>query len=111
MHTIRVKDIIGTSYASATEHGDLLFQKVDSYFKSDEEITLDFDEIDIIVSTFLNASIGQLYGFYSSDFIKNHLKVKNMSNDDLNVLRKVIERAREYFKDKDGFEEIVKRDI
>lgn len=108
MYILKVKDIIGSSYASATDHGDLIFKKIDSLFKQSEEVIIDFDEIDIIVSTFLNASIGQLYGYYTSEFIRTHLKVKNMSNDDLNILKKVIERAREYFRDKEGFEDVIK---
>jgi len=68
---------------------------------------LDFGGIRFITSAFLNASIGQLYAHYSSEFIKQHLSVSNLANDDLILLARVIERAKEYFSDKANIESAI----
>ncbi|MGN6440198.1 MAG: STAS-like domain-containing protein [Agriterribacter sp.] len=106
-----VLDAINTPFAVSTESGELLFDIINNNFKSNLPIVLDFTGIELIVSTFLNASIGQLYGLYSTDKIQNLLSVLNMGNDDLTILKKVTDRAKEYFKDKEGFESVFKKNL
>jgi hypothetical protein len=93
----------------STEEGEQLFSLIEQELRKSNNVTLDFSNINIIVSTFLNASIGQLYGKYDSDFIKEHLTVENMSSEDLAVLKKVTDRAKEYFSDKNNLEDFFKK--
>ena len=51
----------------------------------------------------MNSAIGQLYSKYSSEYLQSHLEVRNIDPDDLSILRMVIERAKEYFKNRDTF--------
>jgi hypothetical protein len=102
-------DILETPFAVSTEEGDEVFKLIDSYFKNNESITLDFEKIDLIVSTFFNAAIGQLYGTYPTEFIQTHLDLINITNDDLAILKKVTDRAKEYFMDKDSVENFLKK--
>jgi hypothetical protein len=104
---INVLKITGGNAAISSDNGDIVFQGIDKAFRSNISVIIDFINIEIIVSTFLNASIGQLYGSYESEFIRSHLKVENMSNDDLGILKKVVERAKEYFRNKKNFESTI----
>jgi len=108
---INVYEIIGGDAAVSSDDGDIIFQRIDKAFSSEIPVIVDFINIEVIVSTFLNASIGQLYGSYNTEFIRNHLKVENMMNDDLGILKKVVERAKEYFRDKKKFESTIDRSI
>ena len=108
---INVFEIIGGNAAVSSDDGDIIFQRVDKVFKGETPVILDFINIEIIVSTFLNAAIGQLYGSYDTEFIRTHLKVENMSNDDLGILKKVVDRAKEYFQNKHNFESTIDRSI
>ena len=76
--------------------------------ENDLKMVLDFNNIELITSTFLNAAIGQLYDKYDSPFLNSHLKIKNMSKEDLGLLKKVVERAKEYFRDKKRMDEIIR---
>jgi STAS-like domain of unknown function (DUF4325) len=103
---ISVFEFLNSPYAVSTEEGERLSSEIINHFKKEEKLLLDFENIELIVSTFLNASIGQLYSGYTSEFIKEHLFLENMTNDDLSVLKKVTDRAKEYFKDKGDIRDI-----
>lgn len=105
------KEIGGSDAAVASEDGENLFRLIMKGFKEKITITLDFNNIHLITSTFLNAAIGQLYGKYDSDFIRKHLKIAHMAEEDMIILKKVVERAKEYFEDKAGFEASARRAI
>ena len=104
---INIFEIIGGNAAVTSDDGDTIFKRIDKAFKNKIPVIIDFQNIEIIVSTFLNAAVGQIYGYYTSEFIRDHLKVENMENDDLGILKKVVERAKEYFKNKQGFESTI----
>lgn len=109
MEQIIIKDLLKSPYAVSTDEGEKIFDKINAHFKDKEIVKVDFDGIDLIVSTFLNAAIGQLYGTYPVDFIQTNLSVVNMSNEDLDMLKKVTDRAKQYFKDKKSFEQASKK--
>ncbi len=108
LHEINIFNLLDSPFAVSTEEGEMLFALIDENFIKQEMVILDFQSVDIIVSTFLNASIGQLYGKYTTEFIQDHLSIKNMANDDLEVLKLVTDRAKEYFKDRDRLDNISK---
>lgn len=103
---INIFKLLNSPFAVSTEEGELLFSKIEDAFSKEYQVTLDFDNIEIIVSTFLNASIGQLYGKFTTEYIQNNLSLKNMSDDDLDILKLVTDRAKEYFQDKNRFDNI-----
>jgi hypothetical protein len=102
---INIYEVIGGNAAVSSDDGQIIFERIDKAFKQNYLVILDFNNVDLVVSTFMNACIGQLYGFYPVDFIRKHLRVENLSDDDLIILSKVIERAKEYFADKKKFED------
>lgn len=108
---IKVSQLLNSFFAVSTEGGEKLFEAIDQNFKAQKSVIVDFEKIELIVSTFLNASIGQLYGVYTTEYIQQHLSVKNMTNDDLDILKKVTDRAKEYFKDKRGFDRAFKKNF
>ena len=105
---ISIFEQIGSDAAVASEDGENLFERIDKAFKKNIVVILDFNNIELITSTFLNAAIGQLYSNYESPFLKEHFKVENMLPEDMMILKKVIERAKEYFKNKEEMEESLK---
>lgn len=106
--TINLFEVIKSRAAISSDDGDLAFQRINSAFKNKMKVVVDFKNIDLIVSTFLNAAIGQIYSSYSSEYIRDHLSIQNMSNEDLKILKKVTERAKQYFSNKDDFEATIK---
>lgn len=111
MNEIKVGDVLHSSFAVSTEQGETIFKLIHDSFTQEDQVTVDFTNVDLIVSTFLNAAIGQLYGEYPTEYIQKHLTVEHMSNEDLQVLKLVTDRAKEYFADKRGFDNVFKKNF
>jgi hypothetical protein len=104
---IRIYDIVNGPAAIATEDGEKLFAELSDMLSNADMVILDFEKINTLTTTFLHAAIGQLYRMFDSPFLQAHMKVVNMSQEDKAQLRKVVERAPQYFKDKQSIEKPV----
>lgn len=109
--TIKIFDYLKNSFAVTTDDGEIIFKEIENSFNISQTVILDFSGLEIIISTFFNAAIGQLYGKYTGDFLKDNLILTNISNEDLTILIKVIERAKQYFKDQQRFEKTINPNI
>jgi hypothetical protein len=108
---IKVFEEIGGDAAVSSEDGDRIFSKLNKALQTQTPITLDFKNITLITSAFLNAAIGQLYHTYTSDQLNAHLKLENLSPEDLATMRKVVARAKEYFEDRESAERIIDNNL
>ncbi len=98
-----VKDIIAGDAAVSTDDGDIVFRKIEEQFQLAQKIDLDFNGITLMTTAFLNAAIGQLYASHTSEYLNENLSLVQVSADDKGLFRIVIERAKEYFANKDSF--------
>lgn len=105
---LNVFEKIGTSAAVSSESGDTIFTLIKNGLKNGAVVTLDFKNVDLLTSAFLNAAIGQLYSEFTGDQLNKTLKIENMTPEDFQVLRKVISRAKEYFKSKGNIDSAIK---
>ena len=69
---------------------------------------LDFSSLKIITTAFLNSAIGQLYSLFSSEKLKESLSIENITDSDMLLLKKVTDRAKEYFANKEKMDSIIK---
>ena len=92
---LMIKDIIGSDIASDNEQGDLIYNKIVSGVDNHEkQIFLDFSDLKLITTAFLNNAIGKLYKRYNRQELKGLLKIKNITDkNDLELLRLVILNA------------------
>ena len=102
--TVRVYDIVGGPLCVSADDGQRLHDKIAPLLKSGQPIVLSFGRIDTLISAFLNAAIGQLYGELSEDRIRELLSVRDLAGDDLAVLERVVENAKVYFSNPDEFD-------
>lgn len=108
---IKVYDEVGGEIAVSGEDGDKLHSKISKALASQLNVILDFVNIKIITTAFLNAAIGQLYSEYTGDELNAKLRFKNVSPDDAPLFAKVAKRAKEYFKNKEEFENTVNESL
>lgn len=104
---ILVYDIINDDSALTPKSGDIVFNKVVESLKDKNKTVVSFDGIKYITTAFLNAAIGQLYSKFDSAFLNEFLQV-NISEADLPLLQRVLQNARVYFSDKNGFNDALK---
>jgi len=108
MIKINVKDAIGTTIAMSTEDGAKLYELIFQHLKESHKVELSFDGIDMLISHFLNESIGKLYEkFENWDILDQVIEYKDIDNDDLELLKeKVIPTAKNHFRDVEKIEKI-----
>ena len=96
MITINIAAAYGPLCIS-TEDGELLRERIAAAFASGETVELDFQEIDVLASPFLNAGIGSLLRDFKPAELNKRLVLHNLSPEHDDLIRRVIANAREYF--------------
>lgn len=97
METIKIKDITNSHLAVSSIDGEKVFNIIDLSFKANKIIELDFEGIELTITAFLNSSIGKLYSIYEVEKIRELLKIINLKQDEIELLKLVIEKAKERF--------------
>jgi hypothetical protein len=96
-------NIVGSGVCTASEDGQKVYDVTSSALRSGKSVCLSFDKVEDLTSAFLNSAVGKLYGEFSEEEIKSKLSVSNASPDDIALLKRVINRAKEFFKDPERF--------
>jgi hypothetical protein len=109
--TISIFEAVGSPLCVASSDGQKVYERLAAAMKEDRSVTLSFHNISTLTSAFLNAAIGQLYGKFSEEQIRALLKVQDMQSDDLALLKRVVETAKEYFKDPQKFDQAVRDEL
>jgi hypothetical protein len=106
---IRITSIIGSNYCIASDDGEKVHKAILEAFEKGYKVKLSFEGIEDLTSSFLNAAVGQLYGEYEESQIKSlFLPPVDISSDDLELLKRVVERAKEFFRNPDLFRQAAK---
>lgn len=105
---IKVVEVVGHGLCVSSEDGQKLFDQINKNFKERQKVKLYFQDVSNLTSAFLNTAIGQLYGNFSEDFIKENLSVGYIEDDDAVILKRVVNRAKDYFRNPKPYEKAVK---
>ena len=92
-------EIVGNYHCVTSSDGQKVYERIAAALKEKCDVTLSFMGITTLTAAFLNTAIGQLYGIFSEEQIRALLKVQDMQSDDLVLLKRVVETAKQYFKD------------
>jgi len=99
---IDVSQTISKELATNTQDGALLFESIKVYLDKNEKVVVDFSSIKMVISSFLNAAIGKLYGDFKEEFINNNLEITGLDEDDKELLEDVvIPNAKSFFEHKE----------
>lgn len=101
MQTVNVVNVIQKNIAMSTEDGQKLFEVLYGLLKSKERVQLSFENVDILISHFLNESIGKLYEkFQNWEILDQAIEYIDIDKDDLDLLiDKVIPTAKAHYND------------
>jgi len=99
---IDVSNIIDKELATFVDDGILLHKEIKKYLDKNEKVIVDFSNIKMVISSFLNAAIGKLYGDFQYNFIENNLEIIGLDEDDEELLNDiVIPNAKSFFEKKE----------
>ncbi len=96
MLTISVKKICGQhciGFESAAE----VFKMIINALKSGKIVSLDFQDILTITSSFLNAAIGKLYKEFKEEIIEKNISFNNLDENDIQLVNLVKRNAIDHF--------------
>ncbi len=99
MLNIHIVTEINSEFAVSPEDGDIVYSLIEDNLKKNSPVTLDFSDVDIVTTAFLNNAIGKLYKKFEKDQLNQLISITNVSNSDLILIKKVIERAKLTFTD------------
>jgi len=107
---LRIYEVVGSSLCVASQDGQKVFEQIQQALKDDQKVRLSFQNVESLTSAFLNAAVGQLYGVFPSELLKENLSAVDIEKDDLALLKRVIDTAKQYFQDP-AVIEAVRREI
>lgn len=99
MKHILISKIIRGEYAVSPEDGKIIYELINQEIKNKNKVDLDFNGIDLMTTAFLNNAIGALYKNFNGDELNQYLSMSNISDSDLLLAKKAIERAKLTFTD------------
>ena len=108
---ISMFEVVGGSLCVASSDGQKIYDRLAAALKADRHVALSFHKVTTLTAAFLNAAIGQLYGTFSEEKIRSLLKVKDMELVDLALLKRVVDNAKLYFKDRQRFDQVVRETL
>ena len=104
---VNIYSIVGNSLCIEAEDGDKVFEFIKKILEQGNKAVISFLNVEMLTSAFLNNAIGKLYGIFDEKQIKKSLSVKDMSDEDKLLLKRVTDTAKAYYKDKEKVENIV----
>lgn len=104
-------EIVGSPLCVASNDGQKVYDRLEAALKEGRSVTLSFHNVTTLTSAFLNTAIGQLYGAFSEEQIRASLQVRHMQPDDMALLKRVVDTAKQYFKDPQKFDQAVRETL
>lgn len=108
---LSIFEIVGSPLCVASSDGQKIHDRLAAALNEGRSVALSFHNITAITSAFLNTAIGQLYGAFSEDKLRSLLKVRDMQTEDMALLKRVVETAKQYFKDPEKFDQAIQETL
>jgi hypothetical protein len=108
---VRVFDVIGSPLGVSSDDGQKVHDKIAPLLREGRNVALSFEKIETIISAFLNAAIGQLYGEFPEEKIRELFNVQDISPEDLALLKRVVDNAKIYFKNRAQFDQAWREEL
>lgn len=104
---LSVTQVVGNNLCVASSDGDKLYEHIISALEAGQCVRLSFRNVTLLTSAFLNSAIGRLYGKLSEEEIRLRLKVEDIEQDDMQLIKAVADNAKQYFKDPQKYRQAI----
>lgn len=108
---IRVFDVVGSPLCVSSADGQLVYDKLAPLVRDGRKVALSFAQVQTLISAFLNTAIGQLYGEFTEERVRELLSVRDMAPEDVALLKRVVENAKRYFANRSASDKAWKEEI
>ncbi len=94
---VSVVNAVGGSACVEAEDGQKVFELIKKTLSDGQSVTLSFLNVEMLAPAFLNTAMGQLYGDFPVQFIKENLKVEDLSLTGAVTLKRVVDTAKLFY--------------
>jgi hypothetical protein len=108
---LRVFDLVGTPLCVSSGDGQLVYDKLAPLLREGRKVAISFAQVETLISAFLNTAIGQLYGEFTEERVRELLSVRDMAPEDLGLLKRVVDNAKRYFANRSASDNAWKEEI
>ena len=108
---ISMFEVVGSSFCVALGDGQKVYKRLSAAIAQDQPVSLSFKNVSLLTAAFLNVAVGQLYGNFDENQIRQLLKAVDIEPDDKALLRRVVDSAKRYFKDPQRYEQALKEEL
>ena len=108
---ISVFDIVGGPLCVSAEDGQLVHDKIAPFIRDHQPIVVSFTGITTLITAFLNVAIGQLYGEFTEEQIRELLTVRGLAPEDIDLLIRSNNNAKNYFKNRQAYDQAWKEEV
>lgn len=96
---IKLTEYAGGPICVTPNDGEKAYLDICAAIDSGQGVSVSFSGVEDLTPAFLNAAIGHLYGKYSEEILRERLTTAEAKQEDLSMLKRVVDRAKEYFRD------------
>ena len=108
MSKIKISDYVTLNQAVTPDEGTKVYDMIVSYISSgNTPVELDFSDIDIMTTAFLNVAVGSLYKDFTSEELNQFLQLKGLSESHMIRVKQVANNAKAFYADKEDFDKNV----
>ncbi len=101
---LSIYEIAGSPFCFASSDGQKVYNRLETALRNERVVVLSFRNITTLTCSFLNVGIGQLYSTFSEEKIRSLLQVKDMNQQDMALLKRVVDSAKLYFNDHKNYD-------
>lgn len=105
---ISVYDVAGSSICVASGDGDKVYSRLCGALNREVPVSVSFRNVSALTPAFLNAAFGQLFGQFSEGKIQRLITVEDLASDDRDLLKRVMDTAKEYYRDPERFDQAIR---
>ena len=95
----------------SAEDGQRVHSEIVPLLRDGQPVVLSFKQVRTLIPAFLNTAIGQLYGEFSEECIRELLSVEDMDKKDEAILMCVVDNAKAYFAAPKEFDRAWKEEV
>lgn len=113
MNTIFIKlnDYITCNKGVTPSEGEPIYNHIVASLKKGDNVILDFSNVEMMTTAFLNVVIGNLYKDYTSEQLKSMLSFENLSESIAFRIKKVTDNAKLFYSNEDRFNQDIEEAI
>lgn len=100
---IKLNDYLTLNSGVTPEEGAPVYEAIIKILRQGLSVTIDFENVEMLTTAFLNVVIGDLYKDFTSEELKTKLMLKNYSDSTAMRIKKVTDNAKLFYKDKESY--------